>query len=31
MYKDGGMPHDKTETDRAIEALGDLSAHADDE
>ena len=31
MYKDGGMPHDKTETDRAIEAVGDLSAHADDE
>ena len=25
-YRDGGMPHDKTETDRAIEAVGDLSA-----
>ncbi len=25
MYKNGGMPHDKTETDRAIEAVGDLS------
>lgn len=31
MYRDGGMPHDKTETDRAIEAAGDLSAHADTE
>ena len=26
LYKDGGMPKDKTETDRAIEAVGDLSA-----
>ncbi len=26
MYKDGGMPKDKNETDRAIEAVGDLSA-----
>ena len=26
MYRDGGMPHDKSETDRAIEAVGDLSA-----
>lgn len=25
MYKDGGMPHDLTETDRAIEQVGDLS------
>ena len=29
MYKNGGMPHDKTETDRAIEQVGDLSAHGD--
>ena len=26
MYKNGGMPHDLTETDRAIEQVGDLSA-----
>lgn len=26
LYKDGGMPKDKTETDRAIEIVGDLSA-----
>ena len=25
MYKNGGMPHDLTETDRAIEQVGDLS------
>ena len=29
MYRDGGVPHDKTETERAIEAVGDLSAHGD--
>ena len=30
MYKDGGMPHDLTETDRAIEQVGDLSnAHGE--
>lgn len=26
LYRNGGMPRDKTETDRAIEAVGDLSA-----
>ena len=30
-YRNGGIPHDKTDTDRAIEAVGDLSVHTDRE